>query len=144
LAALVSWFAAQGLRVAVVNVSPELEVGDTGKDTGKFRQAGANPVVLAAPGVCQITYVIPENQDFALKQALAALTPSADLILIDGPARGLLPKVILMEAGSSPQLSDSHEIIALLSPEPRAAPTPVFQPDQIPELGRHILNCLRE
>lgn len=144
LAALVSWFASQGLRVAVVHESPEIDGGDTGKDTGKFRQAGANPVVLAAPGVCQITYVIPENQDFALKQALAALAPSTDLILVDVPARGLLPKVIMLEAGSSPQLPDIPGIIALVGPEPQSAPVPVFQPDHIPELGRHILNRLRE
>ncbi len=143
LAALVSWFAAQGRRVGVVHESPEPDWGDAGKDTFKFRQAGASPVVLAAPGLCQITYVIPANHDFALKQALAALAPSADLILVDGPARGLLPQVIMREAGSGPQLPDSPEIIALVSPEPQSAPVPVFSPDHIPELGFHILNRLQ-
>lgn len=144
LAALVSWFAAQGLKVAVVHLSPELESGDTGKDTWKFRQAGANPVALAAPGLCQITYVILENRDFALKQALAVLAPTSDLILVDGPAPGRTPRVIILEAGSSPHPPDDSEIIALISPGRQATPgsPPVFQPAQIPELGRHILNCL--
>ena len=140
--ALVSWFAAQGLRVAVVHLGPELEADDVGKDTWKFRQAGANPVVLAAPGLCQITYVVPENQNFALKQALAALTPSADLILVEAPGRNPVIKVIMIaERGLPPP--DSPEIIALVGLEHDAGPAPVFQPDQIPELGRHILNRLR-
>lgn len=144
LEALVAWFATQGLRVSVVRVGPELEGGDTGKDTWKFRQAGATPVVLAAPGLCQITYVIPGNQDFALVQALDALTPGADLILVDIPAGELLPKVIMLEEGAAPQFSDNTDTLALVSPEPAKATAPVFQPHQVSELGRHILNTLKK
>lgn len=127
----------------MVHLSPELEADDVGKDTWKFRQAGANPVVLAAPGICQITYIIPENQDVAQEQALAALAPSADLILVAAPGGDPVTKVIMTIGRGGLQSSNSPEIIALVSPEPEAGPMPVFQPEQIPELGRHILNRLR-
>jgi molybdopterin-guanine dinucleotide biosynthesis protein B len=130
----------------MVQVNRDLEADDAGKDTGKFRQAGANPVVLAAPGICQITYIIPDNQDFALRQALAVLTPNADLILVDGPAHGLLPRVIMMESGEIPQLSHGPNPIALVISEPKEAPAsvPVFQPDQIPGLARYVLKALEK
>jgi molybdopterin-guanine dinucleotide biosynthesis protein B len=143
IAALVSWFAAQGLRVAVVHDSPDLDLGDQGKDTWKFRQAGANPVALAAPGLCQITYAIPEDTDFPLFQVLTALTPHADLILVQGLDHSLLPRVVMIEPGASPTWRDNSEAIALISPEPVEAAIPVFQPHQIPELSRHILSRLK-
>lgn len=143
-ASLVSWLAAQGLRVAAVHLSPEVAEGDAGKDTWKFRQAGANPVVLAAPGLCQITYVIPENQDFALKQALAVLAPNADLILIDAPGTEAIIKVSLTAAEAIAPFSAVEEMIALVAPAPQETATPVFHPDHIPELGRHILKCRQE
>ena len=138
IAALVSWLAAQGWRAAVACFSPELDLGDAGKDTWKFRRAGANPVSLAAPGLFQTTSAIDTDADMTLFTVLTALALYADLILVEG----LEQSFPIQEPGSSLELGENPGAIALVSPEPVAAVIPVFQPHQIEELGRHILNRL--
>jgi molybdopterin-guanine dinucleotide biosynthesis protein MobB len=138
IATLVSWLAAQGWRPAVARFSPELDLGDAGKDTWKFRRAGANPVTLAAPGLLQTTSAIDTDADVTLFQVLTALAPYADLILVEGLEQSFLTQ----EPGASLELGENPGAIALVSQEPVAAIIPVFQPHQIEELGRHILNRL--
>ena len=45
---LLEWFQRQGLNVAVLKHTHHQEVADTGKDTGRYRRAGASLVALAA------------------------------------------------------------------------------------------------
>jgi molybdopterin-guanine dinucleotide biosynthesis adapter protein len=142
IAALIAWFAAQGRRPAVARFSHEFEPGDAGKDTWKFRRAGANPVALAAPGLCQITRRFSASGDAVLAQALAALTPPADLILVEGFDRSPLPRVILLAPGASFDAREDAGVIALVSSDPVRGAIPSFRPRQIPELGRHILSRL--
>ncbi len=143
IAALVTWLAAQGLRLAVVQGNPELDLGDQGKDTWKFRQAGANPVALAASGLCQITYASDEDTDFPLFQILIDLAPHADLILVVGLDQSPLPRVVMIDSVASYKSQDNPDALALVSPEPVEAAIPVFQARQIPELGRYILSRLQ-
>jgi len=138
IAALVSWLAAQGRRPAVACFRPEFDLGDTGKDTWKFRRAGANPVALAAPGLLQTTSAIDADADATPSQVLAALAPYADVILVEGLEQSFPTK----EPGASLELGEKPGAIALVSQDPVTAIIPVFQPHQIEELGRHILNRL--
>lgn len=141
---LVSWFAAQGLRLAVVHFSPAPDWGDAGKDTWKFRQAGANPVALTAPGLCQISYSYLDNAGFDLSAILNRLAPFADLILVVGPAPGPLPRIVLVESGAPSRFRESPEVIAWVDPGASASAPPVFSPRQIPELGRYLLARLSD
>lgn len=141
---LVSWFAAQGLRLAVVHFSPAPDRGDAGKDTWKFRHAGANPVALTAPGLCQISYSYSENAGFDLFAILNRLSPFADLILVVGLDPGPLPRIVLVESGASSQFQESPEVIALVDPGASAPAPPVFTPRHIPELGRYLLARLSD
>ena len=88
---LLEWFAAQGLRVAVLKHSHHQHLGDDGKDTWRYRQAGGRLVALAAPGLLQITRSGPEEPP--LDEILAELAPDADLILVEGYKTSDLPKV---------------------------------------------------
>ena len=139
---LVSWFTAQGLRPAVASFSPALDLGDTGKDTAKFRRAGASPVALLAPGLCQITSAVAEEPQTALLKTLAGLAADADLVLVEGLGRNPLPRVVLIDSDPSSNWRDAPEVIALVSSRPVNADVPVFRPHEIPEVGRHILSRL--
>jgi len=136
---LLDWLQSQGFRVAVVKHTFKRNLGDEGKDTGRYRRAGARLVVLAAPGVLQITRAFPAEPP--LTEILATLTPDADLILVEGYKSSPLPKVALVPGGE-PNPPDYPHLIALVSPEPLAASLPVFQPQQVPELGRFLLKFL--
>jgi molybdopterin-guanine dinucleotide biosynthesis protein B len=137
---LVGWFRTQGLEVAVLKHSHHLNLGDTAKDTGRYRQAGARNVALAAPGLLQITRSLPA--DPIAEEVLAAWAPDADLILVEGYKSSSLPKIALVGPQLEQVLKDFSQVIALVSPEPYESPLPVFTPGEVAELGRFILEFL--
>jgi len=137
---LVGYFQAQGLEVAVLKHSHKLGLGDSGKDTGRYGRAGARNVALAAPGLLQITHFLA--QDPPVEEVLAAWSPRADLILVEGYKASSLPKIALVGANLEKVRTDEARVIALVSSEPWKSHLPVFTPHQVAELGRFILDFL--
>jgi molybdopterin-guanine dinucleotide biosynthesis protein MobB len=135
---LLGHFQAQGLRVAVLKHTFKLDLGDQGKDTWRYRQAGAPLVALAAPGLVQIVRTFP--QDPPLAEVLAALAPEVDLVLVEGYKSGPLPKIVLV--GSEDVLPDYSRIIALVGEAPGTTSLPTFQPHQTAELAAFIKEYL--
>jgi molybdopterin-guanine dinucleotide biosynthesis adapter protein len=133
--------AARGLTVAVLKHShhADLDREDEGKDTWRYRRAGALAVGLAAPGLVQVTRVFAGEPP--LEQALAALGPGADLILVEGYKRGPLPKVAVLGPDDREAPNFPH-LIALVSERPVDTPLPVFRPHQVEELGRWLHDYL--
>ena len=137
---LLEWFAAHNLRVAVLKHSHHQHLGDDGKDTWRYRQAGARLAALAAPGLLQITRSDP--QEPALMAVLAELAPEADLILVEGYKGSDLPKVALAPREAAAPLPDYPQVIAWVSARPLATSLPVFDPGQVAEIGRFIRDRL--
>jgi molybdopterin-guanine dinucleotide biosynthesis protein B len=137
---LLGWFQSQGLEVAVLKHSHKLNLGDEGKDTGRYRRAGARNLALAGPGLLQITRCLPE--DPPVEQVLAAWAPDADLILVEGYKSSSLPKIALVGSRLEKVLPDHSRVIALVSSDPCESRLPVFGPHQVAELGRFIQNFL--
>ncbi len=137
---LLEWFAAHNLRVAVLKHSHHQHLGDDGKDTWRYRQAGARLAALVAPGLLQITRSYPEEP--ALMAVLAELAPEADLILVEGYKTSDLPKVALAPPEAAAKLPDYPHLIAWVSARPLPSTLPVFHPDQVAEIGRFIRDQL--
>ena len=137
---LLEWFTAQGLRVAVLKHSHHQQLGDDGKDTWRYRQAGARLVALAAPGLLQITRSGPEEPP--LEAILAELAPGADLILVEGYKTSDLPKVGLAPPDAASPLPDYPRLVAWVSARPLPTHLPVFNPLQVAEIGRFIQDQL--
>jgi len=137
---LLEWFVAQGVRVAVLKHSHHQQVGDDGKDTWRYRQAGGRLVALTAPGLVQITRACPGEP--SLPAVLAELAPAVDLILVEGYKTSDLPKVGLAPPEAASPLPDYPRLVAWVSALPLATPLPVFHPRQVAELGRFIQNQL--
>jgi molybdopterin-guanine dinucleotide biosynthesis protein B len=137
---LVGWFEARGLRVAVLKHSHKQICGDRGKDTWRYRQAGARLVALAAPGFLQV--IRSFSAEPPLPQVLAALKPEADLILVEGYKNSPLPKLAVAASPPEEPLPDYPQVIAWVSRVPLVTNLPVFSPDQVPDIGRFILKFL--
>ena len=137
---LLEWFTAHKLRVAVLKHSHHEQLGDDGKDTWRYRQAGGRLVALAAPGLLQITRSGPEEPP--LPMILAELAPAVDLILVEGYKTSDLPKVGLAPLEATAKLPDYPGLVAWVSAWPRATDLPVFNPRQVAELGRFIQDQL--
>jgi molybdopterin-guanine dinucleotide biosynthesis protein B len=133
---LLEWFTAQGLRAAVLKHSHHQHLGDEGKDTCRYRQAGGRLVALAAPGLLQITRSGP--QEPPLLAILAELAPDADLILVEGYKTSDLPKVGLAPPDAASKLPDYPRLVAWVSAWPQPTHLPVFHPLQTAEIGRFI------
>jgi molybdopterin-guanine dinucleotide biosynthesis protein MobB len=139
---LIPRLAARGLRVAVLKHShhPDLDPGDQGKDTWRYRQAGAQTVALAAPGLWHVTHVF--SGEPPLEQVLPSLAAAADLVLVEGYKTGPLPKVAVLGPDDRPEAPDYSLLIALVSEWPVDSPLPVFQPQQVEELGHCLYDYL--
>lgn len=138
---LLEWFTGQGLRPAVLKHSHHQEIGDNGKDTWRYRQAGGWLVALAAPGLIQITRSGPGEPP--LQMILAELAQAADLILVEGYKTSDLPKVGLAPLDAASKLPDYPHLVAWVSAWPLPTDLPVFNPRQVAELGRFIQDQLR-
>jgi molybdopterin-guanine dinucleotide biosynthesis protein MobB len=141
---LLPWLTARGLRVAVLKHShhPDMGLGEQGKDTWRYRQAGAHTVALAAPGLLQVTRSFAGEPP--LEQVLAALAAEADLVLVEGYKTGPLPKVAVLGPDAGDQAPDYPHLIALVSDHVVKTRLPVFQPQQIEELGRCLYEYLTQ
>jgi molybdopterin-guanine dinucleotide biosynthesis protein B len=137
---LLSWFQAQGLKVAVLKHSHKTILPEAGKDTGKFSRAGARAVALAAPGLLTLSRRYAGEPP--LKEALAALAEEADLVLVEGYKTSDLPKIALVGPGLEEVLPDRSRVVALVSSAPQEGSLPVFQPGEIAALGRFIQDYL--
>jgi len=138
---LLPLLAARGLRIAVLKHShhPDLDQADRGKDTWRYRQAGAHAVALAAPGLVQITRSF--DGDPPLEQVLAMLAAAADLIVVEGYKTGPLPKVAVLRLADR-EIPDYPNLIALVSDKHLDSPLPVFQPQQVEELASWLYDYL--
>jgi len=139
---LLPWLAARGLRVAVLKHShhPDLDREEAGKDTWRYRQAGAQTVALAAPGLVQVTRSFAGEP--SLKEILPPLAAEADLVLVEGYKTGPLPKVAVLEPDGGHEGPDYPNLIALVSERPVDTLLPVFQPHQVEELGQWLYDYL--
>ncbi len=139
---LLPLLAARGLRVAVLKHTHhhDLDLGEQGKDTWRYRQAGAQTVALAAPGLLQVNRSF--SGDPPLEQVLSSLVVEADLVLVEGYKSGPLPKVAVLEPDAWPKAPDYPHLIALVSDRPVDSPLPVFQPHQGEELAHWLYDYL--
>ncbi len=132
----------RGLQVAVLKHThhPDLDQADRGKDTWRYRRAGADAVALAAPGLLQITRSFPG--DPPLEQVLGSLAGDADLILVEGYKSGPLPKVAVLGPGAGTDAPSYPNLIALVSDGRVNTTLPVFTPGQVEELGNWLYDYL--
>ena len=141
---LLPQLAARGLKVAVLKHShhSDLDPGDQGKDTWRYRQAGAPTVALAAPGLLQVTRSFAGEPP--LEQVLSSLAAAADLVLVEGYKTGPLPKVLVLGPDDRTEEPDYPHLIALVSEGPVDSPLPVFQVHQVEELSHWLYDCFTQ
>lgn len=90
---LLPTWAARGLRVNVIKHSHhELELEPPGKDSARFRAAGAAEVLLASPHRYALFHELRGAPEPDLDEQLARLAP-ADLTLVEGFKQFAIPRL---------------------------------------------------
>ncbi len=95
----------KGLRVGSVKRSHhEIEIDRKGKDSWQFRQAGADPVMVAGGNLWALMKSTPEN--LALDDLLKKIGNDADLVLVEGFKEEEVPAIVVVrkEIGWDPSL----------------------------------------
>ncbi len=128
--------------MAVLTLAPRPFFPDSGKDTGRFRRAGARITALAAPGWLQLTYADPQDPQFpSLSRALALLEPCADLVLLDGD-NDPWPRVLFNPFPGAMPESPAAEVLAVVGDPPPGWTGPRFEPEETDLLGALLLTRL--
>ncbi|MGQ9921585.1 MAG: molybdopterin-guanine dinucleotide biosynthesis protein B [Desulfobacca sp.] len=122
----------QGWRVGVVkHTHKAIDPEPPGKDSRRFREAGAQSVALAAAGLLQVIH--RRRDDPPLAEVLAALEHDLDLILVEGYKHSDLPKLVFVTP-DAPPLTGLRHILAYISDIPVATTLPVFPRDAVPAI----------
>ncbi len=122
---LIPLLKAEGLRLAVIKHGHhKIELDQPGKDSFKFRAAGADQVILAASTRLAIMQECADQQEPSLQDALRLVNPNcADLILVEGFKHEAFPKLEINrpELGKPLLFPDDAHIIALVCDHAPAA-----------------------
>lgn len=117
----------RGVRVAVIkHASKGFELDRPGKDSWRFREAGADAVVLVGP---EQLAVIRRSADPPASGEVELLAGSVDIIIKEGFKQNALNKIEVFRSGVSgrePLCMADPSILALVSDKPVPVPIPRF------------------
>jgi molybdopterin-guanine dinucleotide biosynthesis protein B len=138
---LVGEFNRRGLKTGVIkHCRHGFELDPEAKDSRRFWDAGADGVALLAPDKWALLQRCPT--EIRSTEVAARLFSDQDVVLVEGgkQERGIR-KIAVRRPGSGEDLSvDPPELAAVISEEDLPGDTPVFHPDQVPEIADFILN----
>ncbi|AZN38175.1 molybdopterin-guanine dinucleotide biosynthesis protein B [Iodobacter ciconiae] len=124
--------AALGILVSVIkHTHHHVQFEPAGKDTSRFRAAGAGEVLLASPQ----GFALLHDGDQPLTELLARLVP-VDLVLVEGFKMAAIPKIEVRRT-DYPAIEDPH-IIAIASDCSPDSSLPVFDLNQAAEIAAFI------
>ena len=91
--AMLPLLGARGLRVNVIKHSHhDFQMEPPGKDSARFRTAGAQEVMIASPYRYAIVHELRDTPEPTLEAQLARLSP-ADLVLVEGFKQAAIPRI---------------------------------------------------
>jgi molybdopterin-guanine dinucleotide biosynthesis adapter protein len=145
--ALLPWFRARGLTVNVIKHSHHsIELEPPGKDSARFRSAGAGEVLIASPYRYAIVRELNGEAEPPLAE-LAARLSHADLVIVEGFAREPMPRleVVRPSTGIAPLYRTDVEIIAIATDDAPALDTslPALALGDIAGIGGFILHTMK-
>jgi molybdopterin-guanine dinucleotide biosynthesis protein B len=146
LARLVEELAGRGLKVAAVkHAHHEFDVDHPGRDSHKFREAGAREVAVVSARRVAIMHELRGEDEPGLEE-IAARLKGSDLILVEGFKRGWHPKIEARRTGavqSDPLAGSVPNVVAIATDHPTGAGgMPVFALDDAPAIADFILQYL--
>jgi molybdopterin-guanine dinucleotide biosynthesis protein B len=132
----------KGIKVAVIkHHHNDFEIDKPGKDTYRYKQAGAAMSILASPG--KIAVVEDTENELTLEDIIARYIHDVDLIIIEGFKREKVPKIEVFqpkEGVDTPVCEGNEHLIAIITDESLATSLPVFSRDNIQGVAQFIVN----
>lgn len=120
--AMMPWFNAQGLEVAVIKHSHHrLEFEPPHKDSARFRNAGAREVIVASPYHYALFHNLNQNDEPLLVDLVQRLQP-VDVVLVEGYRQAAIPRleVYRPSRGLEPVYPHTEQVVAIATDTPLA------------------------
>lgn len=144
---VVELLTAMGLRVGVIKHHGHKTGGVDveGKDSWKYAQAGANPVILSASDQYAIFVNTPQGEP-TRDELVAKIADDVDLVLVEGfkaEADGAIEVYRTAAGHPDPKLTPDERIAVVtdndvLAAEVRAEGKPVFALDDFEQVARYV------
>jgi len=132
----------KGLKVAVIKHHPhDFDIDIPGKDTYRYKQAGASTSILASPG--KVAVIEDTATELTLEEIITRYVHDIDLLLIEGFKREQVPKIEVFrkkEDGNSPVCSGDTNLIAIITDESVETSLPVFSRNDVQGIAEFILS----
>lgn len=122
---------AQGLRVSVMkHAHCGLDTDHPGKDTWRYREAGAYEVLAASPERMVLQRSFEQPQERPVHSLLAALHPGVDWVLVEGWRDSNLLKIEVWRAATAKpvQYPDDPFVVAIALPAGDTLPHDTLRP----------------
>lgn len=127
---------AKGLRVGVVKGDCHgYQVDEQGKDSWRFKEAGAQAVAVVSPEGYFIQQKTAKRAHLAV---VANLLENVDMVLIESRSHGVMPKISLWR-GLGEVVADEETVAIFSSGEPESLPIRQYDLDDIEGAVRLIL-----
>jgi molybdopterin-guanine dinucleotide biosynthesis protein B len=132
----------KGIKVAVIkHHHNDFEIDKPGKDTYRYKQAGATMSILASPG--KVAVVEDTENELTLEEIMARYIHDIDLLIIEGFKGEKVPKIEVFqpkEGADLPVCAGDKNLVAIVSDESVETSLPVFSRDNIQGVAQFIVN----
>lgn len=132
----------KGIRVAVIKHHPhDFDIDIPGKDTYRYKKAGATMSVLASPR--KIAVVKDTEDELTLTEIISRYVSDVDFLIIEGFKKENVPKIEVFqrkEGADLPVRWGDKNLIALVTDEPVETSLPVFLRNDIQGIARFIID----
>lgn len=132
----------KGIKVAVIkHHHHDFDIDIPGKDTYRYKKAGARMSVLASPN--KVAVVEDTETELSLSEIISRYVHGADLLIIEGFKREQVPKIEVFqrkEEENQPVCMGDKNLIAIVTDESMETLLPVFSRDDIQGIARFIID----
>jgi len=138
---LIPIFCAKGIRVSVVKHHHlDFDIDIPGKDTYRFKQAGAQTVIISSPN--KIAVIKDAVREPKIEDIISKYATEVDVVIVEGYKKAKLPKieVYVNRENQPPVCLDDKYLLAIVTDLPFSARVPVFLREDIEGISEFIFS----
>ena len=133
----------KGLKIAVIkHHHHDFDIDIPGKDTYRYKQAGASTSIIASPG--KVAVVEDTARELPLHEIITRYVhDDVDLLLIEGFKKENIPKIEVFrqkEDGTTPVCTGDKNLIAVVTDESVKTSLPIFTRNDVQGIAEFIVN----
>jgi molybdopterin-guanine dinucleotide biosynthesis adapter protein len=137
---LIPLLRAEGLRVAAIkHHGHDFEIDIPGKDTYRYRRAGAGTAIISSPR--KVAVVRDVEEELSLRELVSAYAKDADIVIVEGYKNEPLPKIEVYrhDKGTEPICLKDPHLVAVITDRRIDVSVPQFALDDFIGVARFIL-----